>query len=166
VDYKNHENEIHVGMAAWEVTQAPALLISLGLGSCVAITLYDQYAKIGGLAHIMLPDIETARNKSNRAKFANTAIPDMLKRMEDLGAKRKLIKAKIMGGAHMFGFTKLYMVFDVGKRNIEKVTEVLEELHIKIIAEDIGGTYGRSIFFDLDTGQIRVRSVDHGEKFL
>ncbi|MCG2710864.1 MAG: chemotaxis protein CheD [Candidatus Omnitrophica bacterium] len=163
----NHETtEIHVGMADLKVARAPVILTSLGLGSCVGVILYYAREKIGGLAHIMLPDIESVKNKSNRAKFANTAIPDLLEKMENLGADRRLVRAKIMGGAHMFGFAKTNKVFNIGARNVEKVQEVLKELRLRLVAEDVGGNYGRSLYFYLETGEVRVRTIAHGEKTL
>ncbi|MBU4304583.1 MAG: chemotaxis protein CheD [Candidatus Omnitrophica bacterium] len=159
-------HEIHVGMADMKVARSPAILTSLGIGSCVGIVLYYPRLKIGGMAHIMLPDIEVVRNKSNRAKFANTAVPDLLREMEQMGAEKLMIKAKIMGGAHMFCFAKSSTVFNIGERNVEKVKQILQELRIKIVAEDTGGCYGRSLFFDLDTGLVRVRTIAHGEKIL
>jgi chemotaxis protein CheD len=158
--------EIHVGMADMKVAQAPAVLTSLGLGSCVGIVFYYARTKIGGLAHVMLPDIESVKNRANRFKFANTAIPDMIEKMEELGAERKFIKAKIMGGAHMFGFAKTNKVFNVGERNVEKVKAVLREYRIRLVAEDTGGSYGRSLYFDLNTGDVRVRTINHGEKVI
>ncbi len=158
--------EIHVGMADMKVAKAPTILTSLGLGSCVGIILYYSRKKIGGLAHIMLPDIEAVKNRANRAKFANTAIPELVEKMEKLGAERRFIKAKIMGGAHMFGFAKTNKVFNVGSRNAEKVKAVLKEMRIRLVAEDTGGSYGRSLYFDLNTGEVRVRTINHGEKIL
>ena len=142
-------NEINVGMADLKVAKAPAVLYSLGIGSCVGIILYDSTTKVGGMAHIMLPDINLVKNRTNRAKFANTAIIDMIKQMVEAGAERRFIKAKIMGGAHMFGFASSSAVINIGARNIEKVKEVLGELRIRILAEDVGGSYGRSYIFIL-----------------
>jgi len=160
------ENEIHVGMADLKVAKAPVVLSSLGIGSCVGINLYFAREKIGGLAHIMLPDIDLVKNRSNRAKFANTAIPDLVEKMEEMGADRRFMKAKIMGGAHMFGFAKTNKVFNIGIRNVEKVKEVLKELRIRIIAEDTGGSHGRSLYFYLETGDVRVRTISQGETVL
>ncbi len=162
MDYET--KEIHVGMADLKIAKAPAVLTSLGIGSCVGVILYYARAKIGGLAHIMLPDIESVKNKSNRAKFANTAIPDLLEKLEELGAERRFVKAKIMGGAHMFGFAKTNKVFNIGARNVEKVKEVLKSLKLRLVAEDVGGSYGRSLYFYLETGEVRVRTIAHGEK--
>ncbi|MFH1092897.1 MAG: chemotaxis protein CheD [Candidatus Omnitrophota bacterium] len=164
MDYET--NEFHVGMADSKSAKAPTVLTSLGLGSCVGVVLYYAREKIGGLAHIMLPEIELVKNKSNRAKFANTAIPDLLEKMEALGADRRFVKAKIMGGAHMFGFSKTNKIFNIGERNIEKTREVLQSLNIRIAAEDVGGSHGRSLYFYLETGDVRVRTIAHGERTL
>ncbi len=160
------KHEISVSMADMKTATPPVILSSLGVGSCVGIILYESRSKIGGMAHIMLPDIEAVKNKANRAKFANTAIPDLLKEMQKMGADRRFIKARIMGGAQMFGFARANVIFNVGQRNVEKVKEVLKEQHIKIAAEDTGGYHGRSLFFDLETGEVRVRTVAHGEQIL
>jgi len=158
--------EINVGMADLKVARAPGIMLSLGLGSCVSIALYAAYYKTGGLAHIMLPDIEQVKNRSNRAKFANTAIADMVRQMEEMGVEKKFLKAKLAGGAQMFGFAKSEHIFNIGKRNVEKAREVLEQLRIKVAAEDTGGFHGRSVYFDLSTGQFRVKTIAHGEKLL
>ncbi len=159
------ENRIHVGMADWQITKPPVILSSLGLGSCIAIILYSEKLKIGGMSHIMLPDIEQVKNKFNRAKFANAAIYDMLQKMEEMGVDRYSIKAKIAGGAHMFGFVKsTQAVLNIGDRNIEKTKEVLNELRIRLAAEDVGGCYGRSVYFNIETGELLVRTIAHGEK--
>ncbi len=160
------DKEVHVGMADMRAGKAPGTFTSLGIGSCVGIVLYQPRLKIGGMAHIMLPDIEMVKNKTNRAKFANTAVPDLVELMEELGADRRFIRAKIMGGAHMFGFSESARIFNIGARNVEKTKEVLRDLRIRLIAEDTGGTYGRSLYFDLDTGEVTVKTIAHGEKVL
>ncbi|MCK5345309.1 MAG: chemotaxis protein CheD [Candidatus Heimdallarchaeota archaeon] len=158
--------EIHVGIADLKVGKAPAILSSLGIGSCVGITMYDSRDKIGGMAHIMLPDQNLVKNKTNRAKFANTAIPDMLDELLKLGAEKVSIKAKIMGGAHMFKFVRTSAISDIGKRNVEEVKKVLKELKIRILEEDTGGDYGRSLFFDLSNGEVKIRTTKNGVKVL
>ncbi len=158
--------ELLVRMADLKIAKSPCILSSLGIGSCVGIVLYDKFSKIGGMAHIMLPDVNVVKHKSNRAKFANTAIPDMLGDMLTMGAKKQFITAKIFGGAHMFGKDRINAVFNVGTRNVLKVKEVLNDYKIRIIAEDTGGTFGRSLFFDTETGAVKIRTLSHGEKYL
>lgn len=88
---------IKVGMADYKIGRNPASLISYGLGSCVGIALFDTVAKVGGLAHIMLPDSTQARATDNPAKFADTALPLMLSEIIKLGAVKSRITAKIAG---------------------------------------------------------------------
>jgi chemotaxis protein CheD len=157
---------IKVGMADFKVARNPASLISYGLGSCVGIALYDTVTRIGGLAHIMLPDSTQARSADNPAKFADTALPLMLNEMLKMGAVRNRISAKIAGGAQMFTFTNATDIMRVGERNTEAVKNVLKQIDIKIVAEDNGGNYGRTVELQLDTGIYRVKTIDKGEKEL
>ncbi|AIF52100.1 chemotaxis protein CheD [Pelosinus sp. UFO1] len=157
---------IKVGMADYKVGRNPSSLISYGLGSCVGIALYDLVSKIGGLAHIMLPDSTQARSAENPAKFANTALPLMLDEMLKLGAVKSRITAKIAGGAQMFTFANATDVMRVGERNSEAVRMLLKKMDIKLVADDTGGNYGRTVELQLDTGIYRVRTIAKGEKEL
>ncbi|MDR1702615.1 MAG: chemotaxis protein CheD [Sporomusaceae bacterium] len=158
---------IKVGMADYKVGKSPASLISYGLGSCVGIALYDATTKIGGLAHIMLPDSSQAKPADNNAKFANTALPAMLDAMVKLGAGKSRITAKIAGGAQMFSFSNSTTdIMRVGERNAEAVKAVLKKLQIKLLAEDTGKNYGRTVELKLDSGIFRIKTIDKGEKDL
>lgn len=157
---------IKVGMADYKVGQNPNSLISYGLGSCVGIAMYDPVTKIGGLAHIMLPDSTQARSTENPAKFADTALPLMLGEMIKLGAAKSRITAKIAGGAQMFTFANATDIMKVGERNTGAVKSVLKKIDIRIIAEDTGGNYGRTVELKLDTGSYRIKTIDKGEKEL
>ncbi|WP_425060880.1 Chemoreceptor glutamine deamidase CheD [Sporomusa carbonis] len=157
---------IKVGMADYKVGRSPDSLISYGLGSCVGIALFDPIAKIGGLAHIMLPDSTQARSADNPAKFADTALPLMLNEIIKLGAVKSRVTAKIAGGAQMFTFTNTTDIMRVGERNAEAVRFVLKKLEIKLMAEDTGGNYGRTVELKLDNGIFRVKTIDKGEKEL
>lgn len=157
---------IKVGMADYKVARNPASLISYGLGSCVGIALYDPVTKIGGLAHIMLPDSTQARSAENPAKFADTALPRMLDDMIRLGAVKNRVIAKIAGGAQMFTFANATDIMRVGERNTEAVKAVLKKIDVKIVAEDTGGNYGRTVELKLDSGVYRVKTIDKGEKEL
>jgi len=158
-------NKIKVGMADLQIAKAPDILVTLGLGSCVGVALYDSKAKIGGLAHIMLPDSkQTRKGETNVAKFADTAIAKTLADMEKQGAKRQHITAKIAGGAQMFAFNNASEVMRVGDRNVEAVKKVLGMEKIPLIAEDTGGNFGRTIELDTSTGKLFVRTINKGEK--
>jgi chemotaxis protein CheD len=155
---------IRVGMADYKVGRAPATIISYGLGSCIGITLYDSVTKIGGLLHIMLPDSTQARSNENPAKFADTGLDIMLKDVLALGASRQRLVAKIAGGAQMFQFANATDIMRVGQRNADAVKKILGELNIRMIAEDTGGNYGRTVQIDLETGNYKIKTIDKGEK--
>jgi len=157
---------IKVGMADYKIGRNPNSLISYGLGSCVGIALYDTVNKIGGLAHIMLPDSTQARSTENPAKFADTALPLMLNEMIKMGAIKARVTAKIAGGAQMFTFANATDVMRVGERNAEAVRMLLKKMDIRIIADDTGGNYGRTVELKMDSGIYRVRTIAQGEKEL
>jgi chemotaxis protein CheD len=152
---------INIGIAEMGVSESPDILRTI-LGSCVGICLYDPLKKIGGLSHIMLPELKTAA--SSPKKYANTAIPMLITMLEKNGASRNRLVSKIIGGATMFKLSENSMMAEIGRGNISKVRQVLEGLNIKIISEDVGGDYGRTMDFQLDTGDIRIKSIGKPEK--
>ncbi|MGI6649848.1 MAG: chemotaxis protein CheD [Bacillota bacterium] len=150
--------EIKVGIAEWRVAKSPKKVVTLGLGSCVGVTLYDRLTKIGGLAHIMLPNSEQFPNTSNAAKFADLALPLMLEEMLKLGINRLGLVAKLVGGAQMFSYnSKRNDILNIGARNIASCRAVLSKLNIKIIAGNTGGNYGRTMIFDTENGDVYIR---------
>ncbi len=153
---------IKVGMADLKATKHPDCLTTLGLGSCIGITLFDSKKKIGGLAHIMLPSSEQVRNNSNKAKFADTAIIELLDMMNQMGAQKRNIVAKLAGGAQMFAFSRTSDIMRIGERNAIASRQVLESLSIPILAEDTGGTYGRTIELNTDDGTLIIKTIGHG----
>ena len=136
---------IKVGMADLKTGKAPDVLTTLGLGSCIGIALWDPTTKIGGLAHIMLPDSTKIRNNSNIAKFADTGITELVRQMEAMGVSRKRMVAKIAGGARMFEVSGSTSVGNIGEKNALASKQKLKELGIPILAEDTGLNYGRTV---------------------
>jgi chemotaxis protein CheD len=157
---------IKVGMADYKVGREPDLLISYGLGSCIGIAIFDPGAKVGGLGHIMLPDSTQARSSENPAKFADTCLPLMLSDILKMGGIKSRLFAKIAGGSQMFTFANATDIMRVGERNAEAVRQILKKLEIRIIADDTGGNYGRTVEFNLETGIYRIKTIDKGEKQL
>ena len=155
---------IKVGMADYKVGRAPDTLISYGLGSCIGSSLYDPQTKIGGLLHIMLPDSNQSRANENRAKFADTGIPDMLNELIRMGAAKSRLVAKLAGGSQMFAFANASDIMRVGLRNASASKEILKKLSIPIVGEDTGGNYGRTVQIDLSTGVYKVKTIDKGDK--
>ncbi|MCI8947488.1 MAG: chemotaxis protein CheD [Lachnospiraceae bacterium] len=154
---------IKVGMADLKVCKSPDGVTTLGLGSCVGIALRDPVTKIGGLAHIMLPDSTVIRNNSNIPKFADTGIDALVKQIVAAGANRGRLVAKIAGGARMFAFSNNSDMTGVGDRNVEAVKRKLQQLRIPILAEDTGKNYGRTVVFYPETGDFIIRSVGKSE---
>lgn len=158
------ENIIKVGMADLQSSRHPCILTTLGLGSCVGVALYDTQRKIVGMAHIMLPSSQQARNNSNIAKFADTAILKLIDDILKLGANRTSIIAKLAGGAQMFSFSEASEMMRIGSRNIAASREMLEQLKIPIISEDTGGNYGRTIELSSNNGKLLIKTIGHGVK--
>jgi chemotaxis protein CheD len=155
---------IQVGMADLNTAKSPDKIMTAGLGSCVGICLLDKTIKIGGLAHIMLPSSQQARSTQNKAKFADTAIDLLIAEMEKLGANKSRLTAKIAGGSQMFNFSSDSDIMKIGERNARAVEEILNKMSIKILANDTGGNFGRTIVFDPETGDLSVRIIGHGER--
>lgn len=159
---------IKVGMADLKTCVSPNGVTTLGLGSCVGIAIRDTSNKIGGLAHIMLPDSKAMKNaQQNLAKFADTAVEELVKQMEKLGAKRSRMVAKIAGGATMFSFQGSGTnVGQVGDRNVDAVKAKLRELKIPILASDTGANYGRTVIFYPESGDFHIRAVGKPESII
>ncbi|NTV88865.1 MAG: chemotaxis protein CheD [Clostridiales bacterium] len=158
------ENVIKVGMADLRSSRHPCIITTLGLGSCVGVALYDPKSRISGLAHVMLPSSVQARNNTNIAKFADTAIVKLLEDMLQMGANRSGIVAKLAGGAQMFAFNDTSEIMRIGLRNAAASKEMLNALRIPIIAEDCGGNYGRTIELLSESGRLVVKTIGHGLK--
>ncbi|KIL35308.1 chemotaxis protein CheD [Cohnella kolymensis] len=156
---------IKVGMADLNIAACGAVLRTMGLGSCVGLTLYDPLINLGGMAHIMLPSSEIARDGHlNAAKYADTAIPALLKLMTNHGAAASRLAAKLAGGAQMFALASGGDSMRIGPRNVEAVKLALEKFGIPIAAEDTGGRYGRTVELDTGSGVYSIRSVQYGVK--
>jgi len=148
------------------VCRTPQSLITIGLGSCVGICLYDPIVKVGGLAHIMLPDSTQARSIQNKAKYADTAIVVLIDKMLAKGVIKNRLVAKIAGGAQMFNFPGVSSIMRIGERNVEAVKKKLQVLNISILAEDTGGNFGRTINFNPDNGKLFIKTINRGEKIV
>jgi len=155
------QEKLIVGIADLIVVHNPAVLTTIGLGSCVAISFRDPVTRYGGLAHILLPSIKEAKNKDNPLKFADSAIEKAVEMMLAKGCAKSRIESKIAGGASMFSFGES---MNVGARNIEAVKRKLGEMGIPILANDTGGNYGRTVIFDIASGVMVVKSAFHGIK--
>jgi chemotaxis protein CheD len=156
---------IKVGMADLKTSSSPSRLKTLGLGSCVGVTLYDPVTKTGGMAHVMLPSSDISRDERlNKAKYADTAIPEMIRLLEQSGVRRSNLVAKMAGGSQMFktGNDQLR----IGPRNIEACKEMLKKLWIPLASEETGGSIGRTIELDTVTGELHIWTVKQEAKVI
>jgi chemotaxis protein CheD len=161
------DSEVRVKVADYAVRRGDKVLATIGLGSCVAIALYDRDTRTGGLAHILLPNQAMSRETANPAKFPETIVPLMLEEMRSLaGGTSGRVSAKIVGGASMFGQLAVGTGVNVGERNVIATRDVLAAHQIPLLAEDTGLDYGRSVYFHLEDGRVEVRSLKAGDRVI
>ena len=156
---------IQVSAGALAVGKSPDVLTAYGLGSCVAIILYDEVVKVGGLSHFILPSPAVSRDHTNPGKFPHTSVRLVLSEMEKLGAKKYRVVARLVGGATMFPTFETNSP-SIGTRNVDSAREVLSQEEIRVTAEDVGGTYARTVEFYLESGEVLIKSYHAGEKTL
>ncbi len=157
----NRKEIVYIPIGGMEYNYAPKILKTI-VGSCVAIALYSKYNKFGALAHVMLP--KATRHKSNNYKFADYAIYNMINIFTSRGYKTKDIVAKLVGGAKIYFSSQDSIIPDIGKENVLISRKILLEKNIEIAAEDVFGIFGRTVFFDLNNGDIYIKCFDGTEK--
>ena len=157
--------EVVVDIADFAVAGGGAVLVTAGLGSCVAVVLHDPSTGIAGLAHILLPTIGRGPPSIHPAKYAESGIPLLVDEMRRRGARGDKIVARLAGGARMFA-ALLSSGINMGQRNIDATRSALYRLCIPIVAEDVGGEHGRSVRVIAATGVMTVRSLVGGDREL
>ena len=155
--------KIVVGIGEGIVARAPHIISSLGLGSCVVLTLYDTQRRIGGLAHIMLPDSHSVNGYHTPYQCADTAIAALLDELCGKGAMRRNIVAKMVGGARMFSDYENGSA-GIGEQNIASIKNILKRERISLIGEDTGGHHGRSIEFHLSSGRSIIKAIGKADE--
>ncbi|MGM0501140.1 MAG: chemotaxis protein CheD [Bacillota bacterium] len=151
--------KIRIKMADLNVGEEDDILITSGLGSCVGVTLYDSRTKIGGMAHVMLPEFPPNRDKGNPAKYADTALDMLIDKLTKAGANKRRFEAKMAGGAQMFKFSNSSDKMRIGTRNVKAVKEYLKKHNIPVKGSEVGKDYGRTMEFDVATGQATIKTV-------
>ncbi len=148
------------------VTEAPASLVAVALGSCVAIILHDPHSRIGAMAHVLMPNQSMGRLSGEPGRYAPTAVAAMVERMIARGARSPSIVARLVGGASMFISLTPPGTIQMGDRNVVAAREALHRHRIRLIGEAVGGDFGRTAEFDLETGRIVVTSYQRGSQVL
>ncbi|MEK7380325.1 MAG: chemotaxis protein CheD [Gemmatimonadota bacterium] len=157
------DQPIIVRVAELIVRQAPAQLEALGLGSCVAVILHDPEARVGGLAHVLLPTAAVGdRPDATPGRYAQSAVPALLEAVLAAGAARHRVVARLVGGATMLRDLTAPGLIAIGERNTVAARRALDTLSLPLVGEAVGGDCGRSVRFDLLAGTVTVRSVRHG----
>ncbi|MBS6953106.1 MAG: chemotaxis protein CheD [Enterocloster asparagiformis] len=158
------DKTVVVGIAEMSMIRGSGKIATYALGSCVGVCLYDCKNKIAGMVHILLPSSSDAIERSNPYKFADSGCDHLLRRMVYAGAQQSFITAKIVGGATMFAVKG--PMEGIGDRNVRAVKAALRALKVRIIAEDTGASYGRSVVMDAATGKLTIHTVGHGTVIL
>jgi chemotaxis protein CheD len=153
-------------MSEIKTAASPDILVTLGLGSCVGICLYDPVIQLGGMAHVMLPDSSLAREVTSPGKFADTAVPILLKEMDRRGALRKRLIVKIVGGAQMFSMGGQDDQMSIGLRNVTAVENALKKEGLVILARSVGGNLGKTVTLETETGRVKLRTINAPETLL
>lgn len=149
-------NDLSLGLGEWAVSEDQRMdLVCLGMGSCVAFVAHDPVARIGGMAHMVLPDSTAGRaSTSAPAKFVDLAIPLVLSRMEEIGAVRGRLRIHLAGGAQML---QTSLALNIGERNVAAADKVLAALRFRLVTRDVGGTHGRTVRLSVATGALDIR---------
>ena len=146
---------VHVRMGELHVSRDQGEeLVSIGLGSCIGLAMIDRSARVAGLAHIVLPDSQGVNGPA--AKFADTAIPELLASLRSAGANPARCDAVLVGGARMFALSK---GLDIGARNDAAVRAALSSHRITAAATATGGSRGRTVRVTVATGEVLIQEA-------
>lgn len=148
--------ELFVNMGQINSLKTEGVLTTVGLGSCVGVSLYDKTAKVGVMGHIFLP--KSRGEDAPPGKYANTGIPAMLEEALKLGARKTRLEAKLAGGANLFPKLNLNAI-SIGEQNTIAVIENLERFNIPIVGQDTLGNHGRKMRFFIDNGIVMVTAI-------
>ena len=154
--------ELIVRVADLRTGTGDEVLITIGLGSCVAIVLYDPVARVGGMAHVLLPSPALSRHDANPAKFPQTATPRLIELMGKEGASPRRMTARLIGGASMFASLAAPGTIQMGERNIVACRQALYHEGIALTGEATGGEFGRTVRLWVADGRVEVSTVSHG----
>jgi chemotaxis protein CheD len=143
------------GIGEMVVTGNPqAALVAYGLGSCVALAMWDPRSHTAGLAHFMLP---TGPLGHPPVKFVDSGLPQFVSEFKRRGGDPKRAQLKAAGGAAMLAIMVSGM--EIGKRNAEALDIALDRHGLRLHRRDLGGTSGRTVQLEPATGRLLIKSV-------
>ncbi|MGN0710762.1 MAG: chemotaxis protein CheD [Anaerovoracaceae bacterium] len=155
-------SSVTIGIAEMGAIKGTGQLITYALGSCIGICLYDKALKIAGMIHIMLPTAPEGGPGNSVCRYADTGIPALVSKMESMGSSKARMTAKIAGGAKMFNIPGDSVVGNIGERNIAEVKKILSGMGIKIVGEDVGLDYARTMSFTAEDGMVTIKAFAKG----
>ena len=158
--------ETIVRMGEYAVARGEGVLVGLGLGSCVAVILLDRHARVGGMAHVVLPAASLGRLHDKPARSAETAVPLLVGAMNAAGASVARIVGRLGGGASMFASLLPPGSVPIGERNVLAARAALRAAGIPVVGEEVGDTIGRTVSFDVARGSAVIRSVGRDDRVL
>ncbi len=162
-----NKERIVVGLGESHVADgSDAVLVCVGLGSCIAVCVHDPVSKVGGIAHMVLPHWREAHGVEPGPKFVDCGIPLLVGQMEALGAARSRLKVKIAGGAQMVSTVSANRIFEIGERNVASAKATLKRMGLQLSGTDVGGSCGRTVQFHPDSGKILITTVGEGSREL
>jgi len=140
------------------VTNQPVRLVTT-VGSCIATCIYDRKKRLGGMAHIVLPQHRNDKSSEFKGKFADIAIPALMSKILSMGSSRSDLTVKIAGGSNMFPNIERN-VLNIGQENTNAVLASLKREGFYTIPQDLGGVKGRKIEFDVTTGCMLIERLN------
>ncbi len=152
---------VNVGIGEFIVSRdSNQVLKCVGIGSCIALCAYDPAARVGGIAHMLLPCSRNRDEMSSPVKYIDSGVPYILNKMVKLGATRSNMILKIAGGAKMLSIPGSNPNLDIGQKNIAEVKAAIDRERMLICGADLGGNFGRTIEFFIGSGKITVKAVN------
>ncbi|PWH17740.1 MAG: chemotaxis protein CheD [Anaerolineae bacterium] len=158
------QDNLAVGLGEYKISHTVSdVLVAYGLGSCVGIGLYDPQLRLAGLLHAVLPSSPNGAVEKS-AKYVTSGIELLLEEMIKAGAVPSRIIVRMAGGANMLTAPGFAHTFNIGTRNVEAAHETLQRLRLRLVAEEVGGTIGRTVRFYVRDGRMTIRTVGNQER--
>ncbi len=150
-----------IGIAEMILSDDPDdVLVAYGLGSCVAICLYDPVTRVGGMLHALLPNAPADDLAgANPYKFTDRGTSLLVKEVVETGAAKYRLVAALWGGAKVLSAPGFNESFDIGMRNVMAAEASLKEAGLRVGAQATGGRAGRTVKFNISDGHVTVRSL-------
>ncbi|HRE25251.1 MAG TPA: chemotaxis protein CheD [Anaerolineales bacterium] len=160
------DQALPVGLGEIKISNSPGdVLVAYGLGSCVGVGMYDPVAKVAGMLHAVLPQSLNGTEQVP-GKFVTTGVPKLIEEMEKAGALRSRLQVRMAGGANMLTAPGAKQAFNIGERNVLQAHTTLDTLRMRLQAEDVGGTVGRTVRLFVNDGRMTVKALGSQEKAL